>query len=178
MKAKAPIIIVVFSILIGLLAVGVSFLPKIVVVKTQYQLKPDREVVIRELSAAQVWKNSLILQYDSAAKFIDITAKNGGKPGFKWFSKKLGDGAFQIKNITADSLTYEMISDNNQFREKGVFYFLESGSVCEIKWMDTLDISTSLISRISAKNEKFIKRLEKQNQVILSSLEQNISQTK
>lgn len=178
MKLKSPIIIVGFSILIGILAAFVSFLPKIAVVKSEHEMKGNKQELSVLLSQTEYWKTLFFSAPDSSRRFLQIGNKRGVNSGFKWFSKWEGDGAFHLKLITEDSVFFEMITDNGQFREKGKLYFQQKDSLIKVVWIDSLDISTSLFSRIAAKKEGFTKRMEVQNTEVLKNLDKIVLDAK
>ena len=182
MKIKSPIIIIVFSLLVGLCAVLISFLPKIVVVHSAYEIKASQQEVSVFLSKADTWKKWFFVNADPSRRYLKIGADTSLNSGFKWFSKLEGDGALQIKQVTKDSISYEMISDNNQFREKGRFYLKvkenNTDPMTLITWVDSLDVSTSLFSRFQAKNEGFVKRMEIKNVELLKNMEKQINYAK
>ena len=178
MKIKAPIVIVGFSILIALFLAYVSFLPKVVVVKSKLEIKATQEELLNYLSQTNSWKDWFFIVPDSSRRFLQIGHKGGVEAGIKWFSKLEGDGALQLKFLSKDSISYDMITDNNQFREKGKMYFKSMDSLTTITWLDSLDVSTSLFSRIAAKNESFASRMEVNNLMILQNLAKQFNNAK
>ena len=93
----------------------------------------------------------------------------------KWWSTKLGDGVLELVDIQDTCVTYQMISDNNLFRQKGTISWGKDSLFNTLLWRDTLDISTNLVGRWTA-GEQFTKSLQKANFQILKILEQKLSQ--
>lgn len=161
MGKKGPVILIGFSILLLIFMAWVSTLPDIIALENQVVFSSESNTgnkVQSALSSAENWKTRLFLNPDSKVRFMPL------KDGFKWFSDEEGDGALALSQKENDTISYQLITDNGQFRNRGVYFFDSSNGETTLTWRDTLDVSTSFFARLSAKEEKFKVRISDKNQ--------------
>jgi hypothetical protein len=163
MKGKGPIIVVVFSLLIAVFMAFVSLLPNTLELESNHVFNNSKEEIIDYLATSENWKNWLFFVPKSELEYIQNGPQNGEGAGFKWFSNDEGDGVIEIIKVSNTSVSYEMVTDNGQFRERGTFIVKEKGTKAMVTWQDTLDVSTSLFGRWAARTEGFARRINKKN---------------
>lgn len=178
MHKKSVIILVIGSILIGLIAIYISFLPKLIPVTVSQKCSvniPDAKLY---LDTPTNWINWMVQPQNKVDKVQNVKNQTGTGAVGKWWSEKLGDGAIEILTISDSSINYQLISDNNSFRERGKLIFKSINSLnndsITITWLDTLDISTSLPARWQAETIK--KHISSGNSKMLNQLILNLNE--
>ncbi len=175
MKTKGAVVIVVFSILVIVLMSLVSLLPDTVELETKYEYRNSKKEVWDFLSTTDHWKDWLFYVPKGELKYLNNGPKKGIGSSFKWFHDKEGDGVIEIKSMTSNALTYELITDNGLFRERGSFVLSNKGGKTQVLWQDTLDVSTSLFGRWAAKDEDFAQRINDKNWGVLVKIDSLIN---
>jgi hypothetical protein len=171
MKTKGAVVIVVFSILVIVLMGLVSLLPNTVELEAKYEYSNSKKEVLDFLSTTEHWKDWLFYVPKGELKYLQNGPKEGVGSSFKWFHDKEGDGVIEIKGMSSNGLTYELITDNGLFRERGSFVLSKKAGKTQVVWQDTLDVSTSLFGRWAAKEEGFAQRLNKKNRSVLVKID-------
>lgn len=141
----------------------VSLLPNTVELETKYHYQNSKEEIINYLSTSENWKDWLFYVPKDEIKYIQNGPQDGEGAGFKWFSPKEGDGVIEIKHVHENSITYELVTDNGRFRERGIFLMKENEGKTTVIWQDTLDVSTNLFARWAANSNAFAKRINEKN---------------
>lgn len=163
MKQKAPIFIVVVSLVIGAFMLLVATLPKTVNIQSEINSKNSKEEILSYLSTSENWKDWLFYIPKTEIRYIQNGPLQGKGAGFKWFHENEGDGVIEIVDVKADRVVYQLVTDNGQYRDKGSFFLKESDGKTTIVWQDTLDVSTNLYARWAANSESFGVRLGNKN---------------
>lgn len=167
MGKKGPVILIGFSMLVLIFMAWVSTLPDIIPIENKVVFPTEANTerkVQTALADSENWKKRLFLNLDSKVRFMPL------KDGYKWFSDEEGDGALALNQKENDTISYQLITDNGQFRNRGVYFFDYSKGETTLTWRDTLDVSTSFFARWSAKDEKFKLRITDKNQRDLEQL--------
>lgn len=177
MQIKFIIATIIISLVIASLAIYTSFLPKLVATEVEIEVDYSSDKIYKYLNNVENWGGWIV----GSPKDIDKMQFSGKLEGegavLKWWSKKLGDGALELLNVSDSFVCYQMISDNNIFRQKGVVFWKENISGSKIIWRDTLDISTNLMGRWSA-GENFSNSIKNANKKYLYLLNNNIQKIK
>ena len=163
MKQKGPIFIVSVSLAIGAFMLFVATLPKTVNVQTEMNSENSKEEILSYLSTSENWKDWLFYIPKSELRYIQNGPLRGKGAGFKWFHENEGDGVIEIVDVLEDRVVYQLVTDNGQYRDKGSFVVKDNEGKTAIVWEDTLDVSTNLYARWSARNESFGFRLGLKN---------------
>lgn len=171
MKGKAPIVVIVFTLIIAAFMVLVSLLPKTVELQASHRFSNSKEDIIAFLGTSENWKDWLFYVPKYELEYIQNGPEQGKGAGFKWFSKSEGDGVVEITEILENSLRYDLVTDGGLFRDRGIFLLQEEGSVTKVTWQDTLDVSTSVFARWAASNDDFAARLNKENLATLMKID-------
>jgi len=141
----------------------VSLLPNTVELESKHNFSNSKKEIIGYLSTSENWKDWLFLVPKSEVKYIQNGPQQGEGAGFKWFNTREGDGVIEIKRVRENSITYELVTDNGQFRERGSFVLNENNKGVVVVWQDTLDVSTNIFARWAANSEGFAKRINEKN---------------
>jgi len=175
MHKKSVIILVISSILIGLAAIYISFLPKLIPISVnQSSLVPKNEIKLF-LDTPTNWISWMVQPASKIKKVHNVANQTGTGAVGKWWSDELGDGAIEILAISDTTINYQLISDNNNFRERGKLIFKQTTeNEVNITWLDTLDISTSLPARWQASSIQ--NHIETGNQKMLNQLILNLNE--
>lgn len=141
----------------------VSMLPNTVELESKYHFNHSQEQVVSYLSTSENWKNWLFYVPKNELEYIQNGPEKGDGSGFKWFNTQEGDGVLEIKKVLENSIAYELVTDDGNFRERGVFLIDGNDTNTVVIWQDTLDVSTNLFARWAADNEGFSDRINKKN---------------
>jgi hypothetical protein len=175
MQIKLILATLFISLIFASLAIYTSFLPKLVPVEVKINVNQSSKNIKFYLNNVENWGQWIVGDQEDIDK-MRFNGKSEGKGAvLKWWSAKLGDGALELIDIQDTCVSYQMISDNNLFRQKGTIYWKRNTEQNLIVWRDTLDISTNLVGRWTA-GEKFTKSLQKANYQIVEILVQKLSQ--
>lgn len=175
MQIKLIIATLIISIIIASLAIYTSFLPKLVPTEVKTKVNQSSKNIKKYFNNVENWGQWIVGDVEDIDKMRYNGKSEGNGAVLKWWSTKLGDGALELVDIQDTCVTYQMISDNNLFRQKGTIYWGKDSLYNTLLWRDTLDISTNLVGRWTA-GEQFTKSLQKANFQILKILEQKLSQ--
>jgi hypothetical protein len=175
MQIKFILATLFISIVIASLAIYTSFLPKLVPTEVKIKVVQSPINIKNYLNNVENWGQWIVGAVEDIDKMHFNRKSLGNGAVLKWWSTKLGDGALELIDIQDTCVSYQMISDNNLFRQKGSIYWGRDSLQNFIVWRDTLDISTNLVGRWTA-GEQFSKSLQKANFQILEILVQKLSQ--
>jgi hypothetical protein len=179
MQTKLALFMVVFSLLIGGFALYVSFLPEFVFVQVSAKTKATDQEVDDFITRPKNWSNWIIGDTSLIENSKVVNNKEGKPLILKWWSAEVGDGALELLQVDSNRnfISYQLVSDNAVYREKGVLSWDVQNGETKISWADTLDISTNLGSRWKAGKglEEFI---EQGNQKMLNELVNQINESK
>ncbi len=175
MQIKLILATLFISLIIAALAIYTSFLPKLVPVEVNMQVNQSPKNIKLYLNNVENWGQWIVGNVEDIDKMRYNGKSFGNGAVLKWWSTKLGDGALELIDVRDTCVSYQMISDNNLFRQKGRIYWGKDSLNNTLIWRDTLDISTNLVGRWTA-GEKFSNSLHKANVQILQILVQKLSQ--
>lgn len=171
MKGKGPVFIVLFSLFIGAGVVLVSFLPELVISECQHEYKESPQELSTYFSTSDNWKDWLFYLPKEEKKYIQNGPLQGKGASFKWFCDKEGDGVVEITAVSKESVNYQLVTDNGQFRNRGRFLFKKGVLNTKVVWQDTLDVSTSVFARWAARKGSFEDRITAKNKSVLNKIE-------
>lgn len=171
MQTKLALGMVVFSLLIGGLALYISFLPELVYVQVETNVNKEDHEVDEYLSNPANWENWIVGDIDLIERSMVVKNESGDSLILKWWSKEIGDGALELLSVDSvrNTIRYQMVTDNALYREKGELLWEKTIGGTKIVWKDTLDISTNLTSRWMA-GDGLEEMVESGNQNMLNQL--------
>jgi len=175
MHKKSVIVLVIGSIIIGLIAIYISFLPKLIPITVSQKSSVSISNIKFYLDTPTNWINWMVQPQNKIEKVQNVKNQTGTGAVGKWWSESLGDGAIEILTISDTSINYQLISDNNNFRERGKITFNHfNNDSLTISWFDTLDISTSLPARWQSESIK--EHIRYGNSIMLKQLISNLNE--
>lgn len=148
MSRKLVVGIILFSLLIFLIAIGGMFSEKLIVTENKITIGSDKYAIQNYLKRPENWLQWMWLNEDPSMKTEVIGNIEGQDAGVRWKSEYAGKGALNLYEIQGDSVfKYEMISDDQQFKEKGVVSIRELSDSIQVVYAVEMDISGNIKAR-------------------------------
>ena len=178
MQNRSTFAMFTMSGILLLFATFASLLPDVLESNSSVIINVKKEKVIDYLSAANNWGVWMFDRSDKDDSWRTLTSGEikGVGSTVKWFSSVIGDGGLEIKKISDEIIIFERITDNNAYRDRGYLTFKEIAEGIEVKWLDSLDISTSFMARFHAQDENYINKIDSVNTEMLLNLKFELEQ--
>lgn len=146
MKGKSAILFFgVISLLILVFVFGSTFSDKKVQIDLAEQFRND--IVRDSLNSPYFW-NKWVWNYDDpTAKIEYLKVDSGEGAGVVRKSRMTGKSGFKILSSNDDSLVYELVTDDQRFVERGVFYFYGESDGIKVKWINEIDFTRNVLAR-------------------------------
>lgn len=146
MKGKSAIVIFgVVSVIILFFVLGATFSDQVIEVKIK---KSYAKSSVRDsLNSPQFW-NKWIWNFDDPSSKVEyFKVKSGKGSGLVRKSGRSGKSGFKILSSNNDSLTYELVTDDQRFVERGVFYFKIADDSTLVVWENEIDFTRNILAR-------------------------------
>jgi hypothetical protein len=170
MKGKSAIVIFgVVSVVILFFVLGSTFSDQIIEVKIK---KMYANSSLRDsLNSPHFW-NKWVWNFDDPSSKVEYFKVESGKgAGLVRKSGRSGKSGFKILASNSDSLTYELVTDDQRFVEKGVFYFKSSEDSTQLIWKNEIDFTRNILARYKSYWTDYSKVFESYQTLQLENLD-------
>lgn len=176
MKSKKVIIsVMVFSLLLLFITLGGVFADEVIETETTIQIDQSQQEVLKYLNQPENWLDWMWLNQDESIVTESTGKIQGEGAGVLWKSKTAGKGGLKLTKVEGDSaIFYELISDDQQFKEKGNIRLSSDGNKTDLVYQVQMDISGNIKARYISYLKDYGKEFAFYQNEMLKQLKQKI----